>query len=123
MATFTFNGSISLGTSDGIALSASETGVGANGKQLLDDTFAAASTIDFAPLIASITNPLWFNLLMAGDGGTLNFDGVGASTKAYKTFAAKIVAPSPGPAGVLALEVVTQGATQRVRFLCVGDPD
>lgn len=123
MATFTFNGSISLSTDDGIALSASETGVGANGKQLLDDTFGAASTIDFAPLIASITNPLWFNLLLDGDGGTLNFDGNGASTKAYKSFAAKLIANSPGPSGILDIEVVTQGSTQRVRFLCVGDPD
>lgn len=123
MATFTFNGSLSLSTSDGITLAASETGVGANGKQLLDDIFPASTTIDFAPLVSSIANPLWFGLLCAGDGGTLNFDGIGATAKAYKTFAAKITPNTPGPSGVLDVELVTQGATQRVRFLCVGDPD
>ncbi len=123
MANFTFNATASLSTSDGITLDSTVTNQGANGKQLLDDTFVASTTIDFAPLVATITDPLWALLVCGGDGVTLNFDGLGASSKAYRTALLGIVDNSVGPTGVLDLTVITQGAEQRVRFLCVGDPD
>jgi len=125
MANFTFNANVGISTSDGIQLALASTGNGANAKQLLDDVFAGSVSIDFAPLIASITNPLWFILLCSGDGAKLKFDGVATFTaKAYKSLIAGITPNSPGPSGVLDLEVETNGASaQRVRFLAVGDPD
>ncbi len=123
MANFTFNATASLSTSDGITLDSTVTNQGANGKQLLDDTFVASTAIDFAPLVATITDPLWALLVCSGDGATLDIDGLGASAKAYRTALLGIVENATGPSGVLDLAVVTQGAEQRVRVLCVGDPD
>jgi hypothetical protein len=123
MANFTFNSTASMSTSDGITLDSTVTNQGANGKQLLDDTFVASTTVDFAPLVATITDPLYALLVCSGDGATLNFDGLGASAKAYRVAQLGLVENSVGPSGVLDLAIVTQGAEQRVRFLCVGDPD
>ncbi len=123
MANFTFNATASISTSDGITLDSTVTNQGANGKQFLDDTFVASTSIDFAPLVASITDPLWALLVCDGDGATLNLDGVGATSKAYRVAEFGIVENAVGPSGVLDLAIVTQGAEQRIRFLCVGDPD
>lgn len=127
MANFTFNANAGLTTSDGVSLARIATGVGANAKALLDDTFGAGGpvSIDFAPLIVSIANPLWFMFNAGGDGAKLKFDGVATFTaKAYKMLLAAITPNTPGPSGVLDLEVETNGAIgQRIQFLCVGDPD
>lgn len=120
MANFTFNSNLAISTDDGISLARAKTGVASSAKQLLDDEFAGSTTIDFAPLVASITDPLAFILKLSGDGATLNFDGIGLTTKAFKVFQAGITANVPGPSGVLDLEIVTQGAQQRVQFLAVG---
>ena len=123
MANFTFNATASLSTSDGITLDSTVTNQGANGKQLLDDTFTATTAIDFAPLVATITDPLWALLVCSGDGATLEFDSsASVSAKAYRTVLLGIVDNAVGPTGVLDLAIITQGAEQRVRFLCVGDP-
>lgn len=126
MANFTFNPSVSISTSDGISLAKSQTGVGANAKLLLDDTFAGSGTsVDLAPMIASIGNPLWGVLICGGDGVTLKFDGAASFTaKAYKWAQFELTPNSPGPSGVLDLELSTNGSSaQRVRFMAVGDPD
>ena len=125
MANFTFGATASISTSDGITLDKTVANVGANGKQLLDDTFTAATLVDFAPLIASISDPSWALLICDGDGATLKFDGLigGFTSKAYRVVELGIVDNTTGPTGVLDLEITTQGAEQRIRFLAVGDPD
>jgi len=124
MANFTFNPNIAISTSDGISAALAQTGVGANAKALLDDVFAGSVSIDFAPLIASITNPLWAVLLCGGDGAKLKFDGVATFTaKAYRQLGFELTPNTPGPSGVLDLEIETNGSSQRIRFLAVGDPD
>lgn len=126
MANFTFNPSVSLTTSDGVSLTKSQTGLGANSKLLLDDTFPGSSTsVDLAPLIASIANPLWAIMIAAGDGALLKFDGLASfTTKAFKWVQFELTPNSPGPSGVLDLELSTNGTSaQRIRFLAVGDPD
>ena len=121
MANFTFNASLSLATDDGITIDKTITGVSACAKQLLDDEFDPSTAVDFAPLIASITDPTWFILLLDGDGALLNFDGIGLTSKAFKTFLAGLSANTPGPSGVLDLAIETQGAKQRVEFLAIGN--
>ena len=126
MPNFTFNPSVSLTTSDGVALTKSQTGLGANAKLLLDDSFpGSATSVDLAPLIASITNPLWAIMIAAGDGVVMKFDGLASFTaKAYKWVQFELTPNSPGPSGVLDLELETNGTSaQRIRFLAVGDPD
>lgn len=124
MANFTFNATASMSTSDGISLSKTVTTVGANGKQLLDDKFPSSTTIDFAPLVASIANPRWALLICDGNGATLEFDSSASPTaKAYRVALLEIVENTIGPTGVLDLAITTQGSEQRVRFLCIGDPD
>jgi len=126
MPNFTFNPSVSLTTSDGVSLTKSQTGLGSNAKLLLDDDFpGSATSVDLAPLIASIGNPLWAILIADGDGALLKFDGLAAFTaKAYKWVQFELTPNSPGPSGVLDLELSTNGtSTQRIRFLAVGDPD
>jgi hypothetical protein len=125
MATFTYNPTASLSTSDGISIAKTQTGLGANAKVLVDDIFAGTTAVDFAPMIASIANPIHALLLCAGDGAKLKFDGLASFTaKAYTRFIFELTPNSPGPSGVLDLEIETNGAsTQRVRFLAVGDPD
>lgn len=126
MANFTFNPSVSLTTSDGVSLTKSQTGLGANAKLLLDDDFpGSATSVDLAPLIASIGNPLWAILICGGDGALLKLDGLASfTTKAYKWVQLELTPNSPGPSGVLDLELSTNGtSTQRIRFLAVGDPD
>lgn len=126
MANFTFNPSVSLTTSDGISLTKSQTGIAANAKLLLDDEFAGSATsVDFAPMIASITNPLWALLRCSGAGANLKFDGAASFTsKAYQWLQFELTPNTPGPSGVLDLELSTNGSvTQRIRFLAVGDPD
>ncbi len=125
MATFTYNPTASISTSDGISVGKSQTGLGANAKVLVDDVFAASTAVDFAPLIASIANPIWAIMLAAGDGAKLKFDGLAAFTaKAYKMFQLELTPNSPGPSGVLDLEIETNtGSSQRIRFMTVGDPD
>lgn len=121
MANFTFNGSLGITTDDGIALASTVTGVSGNAKQLLDDEFDPATSVDLAPLVASMADPTWFILLLDGDGAQLNFDGIGLTTKAYKSFVAQLSPNTPGPSGVFDLLVLTQGAKQRVEFLAVGN--
>lgn len=124
MANFTFTATTSISTSDGITLDKTVTNQGANGKQLLDDTFVASTIIDFAPLIISIADPSWALLICDGDGATLKFDGaLSFTSKAYRVVELGVVDNTTGPSGVLDLEITTQGAEQRIRFLAVGDPD
>ncbi len=122
MPNFTFNSTLSLATDDGITLANTVTGVSGNAKQLLDDEFDPSTAVDFAPLIASITDPTWFILALDGDGALLKFDSiVGFTAKAFKTFLGGLSPNTPGPSGVLDLEIETQGAKQRVEFLVVGN--
>jgi hypothetical protein len=120
MANFTLNATAGLSTSDGISISRVLTGVNANAKALLDDTFGPGPiSVDFAPLVASILTPDWALLLCDGDGAKLKFDGAAAfTTKNYKTAMFQL-AVTPG--GVLDLEIEAAGPAQRIRFLCVGD--
>jgi hypothetical protein len=54
-----------------------------------------------------------------GEGAQLKFDGVATFTaKAYKTV---LIEAASAPAGVLDLEISVLGASQRVRFLGMGD--
>lgn len=120
MANFTVNATAGLSTSDGISISRVLTGVNANAKALLDDTFGPGPvTVDFTPIVAAIAAPDWALLLCDGDGAKLKFDGGATFTaKAYKTAMLQIGAT---PTGVLDLEIETVGAAQRIRFLCTGD--
>ena len=123
MATFTFNIDAGISTSDGITISKTVTGAAANAKALLDDTFAGATSVDLAPLIVSITEPKAAIMLADGDGALLKFDGAAAFTaKAYTVLLLEL-SPDAVTSGVLDLELETSGtSSQRVRFLCVGDP-
>ncbi len=121
MAQFTINASLGISTDDGITIENSVTGVSSCAKHLTDDEFLSAVVIDFAPFIASITDPTWFILLADGDGVFLDFDGVGVTTKAFKSFIASITPNTPGPSGVLDLAATTQGAKQRIQFLAIGN--
>lgn len=118
MANFTGNMTAGLSTSDGITLSQVLNGQALNAKALLDDTFSSPALVDLAPLMASIADPKFALLLCDGDGVNVNFDGLGASTKAYKTMLAYL-ASSPG--GALDWELTVLGTSQRIRFLGMGD--
>jgi hypothetical protein len=119
MANFTFNATAGLSTSDGISLSRALTGLNANAKALLDDTFGPGPlAVDLAPLIASIADPLWALMLAEGDGARLKFDGGAFSIKSYKTM---LVQMASTPSGVLDLELEALGVSQRIRFLAIGD--
>lgn len=122
MANFTYNLTLGISTSDGISLNKALTGVNSDAKALLDDNFGPGPiSVDLAPLVASITDPTAFLLLSDGDGSKLKFDGVATfSAKAYKALGGQITPNTPGPAGVLDLELEAQGTSQRVRFLCCG---
>lgn len=121
---FTFNSTMGVTTSDGISLSRSLTGVAANAKVLVDDVFGPGPvSVDFAALIVNIDEPIAALLLCEGDGVQLKFDGAVAFTaKAYKAMQLQITPNTPGPAGVLDLEVQVPAtaAAQRIRFLCLG---
>lgn len=123
MANFTFNITLGLSTSDGFSLSRALTGLPANAKALLDDTFVGPIAVDFAPLVASIADPHAALLLCGGDGAKLKLDGVATFTaKAYKAAQFQLTPNTPGPSGVLDLEIEAQGALQRIQFLAIGDP-
>lgn len=123
MANFTFNGTLGLSTSDGFTLSRALSGLPANAKALLDDTFGPGPlSVDLAPLIASIADPQWALLLCFGDGARLKFDGGAFTTKAFKAVELQLTPNTPGPSGVLDLEIEAAGASQRIQFLAIGDP-
>jgi hypothetical protein len=118
MANFTGNMTAGLSTSDGINLSKTLNGQAMNAKALLDDTFSAPALVDLAPIVASVTDPKMGLMICDGDGANIDFDGLGASSKAYKTLLIEIAS---APAGVLDLELTPLGTAQRIRFLCMGD--
>jgi len=123
MGTFTSSGTMGLSTSDGISLSRVVNGDAMNAKALLDDNFGAPVSVDLAPLCASIADPKWALLVCDGEGAQMKFDGAVAFTvKAVKGAMFQFTPNSPGPSGVLDLELQTNGtSTQRIRFLCTGD--
>lgn len=125
MANFTYNPTASLSTSDGVSVGKSQTGIGANAKVLIDDVIALSTTLDLAPMLAEMANPIWAIMLAAGDGAKLKFDGAASFTaKAYKMMQLELTPNSPGPSGLFDLEIETNSvAAQRIRFLAVGDPD
>ena len=125
MANFTYNPTASLSTSDGITVGKSQTGLGANAKVLFDDVIALSTTLDLAPLLVEMANPIWAIMVASGDGAKLKFDGLASFTsKAYKMFQLELTPNSPGPSGLLDLEIETNSvASQRIRFMAVGDPD
>jgi len=118
MANFTGNMTAGLSTSDGISLSKTVNGAALNAKAMLDDTFSSPALVDLAPLMASIADPKYALLLCDGEGANLNFDGLGATAKAYTTMLMEIPA---APAGVFDMELTVLGTSQRVRFLGMGD--
>ncbi len=120
MATFTGSMTAGLSTSDGIVLNKILNGQALNAKALLDDAFGPGPiTVDLAPLMASIADPRFGILVCDGEGAQLKFDGVATFTaKAYKTM---LIELASSPAGVLDLEIQVVGASQRVRFLGMGD--
>ncbi len=119
MSNFTGSLQAGLSTSDGISLSKTLNGIALNAKVLLDDEFGPGPVIvDMAPLIASIAAPKAFLLLCEGDGALVDIDSAGASTKAFKTLLGEF---SPTPTGVGDIEITANGASQRIRFLCMGD--
>ena|SRR3990170_1449838 len=123
MGTFSTSTTMGLSTSDGISLSKIVNGDAMNAKALLDDNFGAPVSVDLAPICASVADPKWALLICDGDGAQLKFDGAAAFTiKAYKTMMLQLTPNSPGPSGVLDLELQTNGASsQRIRFICTGD--
>ena len=122
MGTFTFSGQATLQTSDGFVLSRTQTNVARNAKAHLDDKFTGGA-IDIGSLMASITDPTDLLILAEGDGFKVNFDGLGASAKAYKALMLQVTPNTPGPAGLLVLTITPQGAEQRIRILSIGEPD
>lgn len=123
MANFTYNITLGLSTSDGFSLSRALTGLPANAKALLDDTFGPGPvSVDLAPLVASIADPQAALLLCGGDGARLKLDGGVFSTKAYKAAQFQLTPNTPGPSGVFDLEIEATGASQRIQFLGIGDP-
>lgn len=120
MANFTANISEGVTTSDGISLSRSLTGQNLNAKELLDDSFASG-VIDLTPYFASIADPKFVLILADGDGFKVNFDALGASTKAYKSIMLEVTPNTPGPSGVLTLAIDAQGVAQRIRVIALGD--
>ncbi len=125
MANFTYAPTASLSTSDGISVGKSQTGLGANAKVLFDDVVALSTTLDLAPLLLQMANPIWAIMLASGDGAKLKFDGAATFTvKAFKMMLLELTPNSPGPSGLLDLEIETNSvAVQRIRFMAVGDPD
>jgi hypothetical protein len=120
MATFTGSMTAGLSTSDGITLSKVLNGQALNAKALLDDAFGPGPiSVDLAPLMASIADPKFGLMMCDGEGAQLKFDGVATFTvKAYKTL---LFECATTPSGALDLELQAIGASQRVRFLGMGD--
>ena len=118
---FSMNTSCQAQSTDGVLVNKSITNLSVNAKVLLDDVFAAG-LINLAPYLASIVNPRGCYIVAEGDGYLINFDGLGTSVKAQKQSFLEITDNTPGPAGLLDIELTAQGAAQRIRVFAWGDP-
>lgn len=88
--------------------------------QKIDDDVYAAGPLDLAPILASITEPKAIQVVCAGDGVQIKFDGGAFSVKAYKSFQLE-VSPNSVLPGLLDIELQAVGADQRIRMYAVGD--
>jgi hypothetical protein len=122
---FVINTTTTAQSSDGVLLSKQISNLSLNAKVVLDDVFGPGPvTVDLAPYLASIANPRGCYVLLSGDGAKLKFDGAAAFTaKAYKQVFLEITdGITPGPPGVLDLELELLGQAQRLQVFAWGDP-
>lgn len=120
---FTYQGTISLKSSDNVELTRQLLSQPGNAKLLLDNTLAAGvSTLDLAPLLAPILDPQWLVILFGGAGAKINLDGLGGSAKAFKAIAFQVTPNSPGPSGVLDIEIDVPALVlaQRIQVFAIG---
>lgn len=120
---FTYAATVSLKSSDNVELVKALTAQPGNAKLLLDNTLPVGpSTLDLGPLLAPILDPQWIVIVLGGDGAQLKFDGGVATAKAFKTVALQATPNTPGPSGVLDIEVdsPSPNAAQRIQVFCIG---
>ena len=121
---FTYNFQNSIVSSDGVQLASQALTQPGGAKLLLDQPLPmGAFTLDLAPMLAQISDPSVITIV-AESGVQVKFDGGATfSAKCFKTITLQVVNNTPGPSGVLDLQLQVPAsivATQRLRVFCIG---
>src|SRR5579872_6804144 len=116
--TFTYSPKIELIANDGPQVTKALANIPAGGKVLVDDQFADQATIDLGSLCANISVPTYVCIKCDNQGVKMNVDGLGFTTKLFKSALLEIVPQS----GALNLVLKANGPTQRIQVLTVGEP-
>ena len=123
MSNFTYTTNLDIMLSDGMRYQQQLVNQGGNAKLILDDTFAPGFVLDLTPYLLTLLVPSCILIVADGEGVTLNFDGLGDTTKYYKLAFLEASPYLPAPQGAIVMSVTLAGAPadpQRIQVISLG---